>query len=365
MKRILHILDSMGVGGIQTFIMNIYRSIDREKIQFDFLLHHRYEKSFDDEIIRLGGKIYYLPSRKEGIEKNKRALDDFFKKHKEYKIVHEHESSLSYIEPLVAAKNNGVPVRIIHSHSTRMPGSLIHIILHYLNSLRLHKVATHYLSCGELAGKWMYGKSSVKGKYDIVYNGIELDKYEFSQYIRETMRAEIGLKGEIVIGHVGRFSKVKNHRFLLDIFKAFHVRHSNSKLVLVGDGELSNNIKNYATEIGISKSIIFLGNRNDVNRVLNAFDIMVMPSLYEGFPIVAIEAQANGLPLYLSNTITKEALIKSNVHAIKLDSSAEYWANSIDINLKRDIDNKILFEKGFDIRNIVKKITELYIKENI
>lgn len=365
MKRILQIVDSMGLGGIQSFIMNVYRVIDKEKIQFDFLLHNKPENSYDDEILKMGGRIYYLPARSEGIKKNKCALDDFFRKHKEYEVVHEHESSLSYIEPLVAAKKNGVPVRIMHSHNTKISGSVMHIVLHNMHSHIIHKVATHYLACGELAGKWMYGKSKVKDKFCIVYNGINLKDYEYDDQVRNIMRAELGIKNEVVVGHAGRFMKVKNHKFLLDIFKVFHDNYRESILILAGDGDLLENIKEYAKKIGISECVKFLGMRRDINRVIQAMDVMVMPSLYEGFPVIAIEAQANGLPVYLSDTITKEAVIKDNVHMIELKATAEEWERSIRNDLRRIPDNQILYNKGFDINDIAKKLINLYINGNI
>ena len=365
MKRILQIVDSMGLGGIQSFIMNVYRSIDREKIQFDFLLHHRPNNSYDEEILKMGGKIFYLPARNEGINKNRRALYEFFKNHKEYEVVHEHESSLSYIEPFVAAKKNGVPVRIIHSHNTKMTGNIMHNILHKLHSFDIDKVATHYLACGELAGQWMYGKSKVKDKFCIIYNGIRLKDYEYNDEIRKNMRVAFGIKNEIVVGHAGRFMEVKNHKFLLDIFKEFHGNYGDSLLILAGDGDLYDDIQKYAKDIGISDYVKFLGMRNDIEKVIQAMDVMVIPSLYEGFPVIAIEAQANGLPVYLSDTITKEAVIKDNVHIVKLESTAKEWERSIRSDLRRITDNQILYDKGFDVNDVAKKLANLYINGNI
>ena len=365
MKRVLQIVDSMGYGGIQSFIMNVYRLIDREEIQFDFLLHHKPSNSYDDEILKMGGKIFYLPSRSEGVLKNRKALNEFFKNHKEYNVVHEHESSLSYIEPLVIAKNHGVQVRIMHSHNTKMTQNIMHNMLHNLHSINIDKVATNYLACGELAGQWMYGKSKVKDKFYVLYNGISLKDYAYDAELRKSMRKELGIHNEIVIGHAGRFTKVKNQKFLLEIFKEFHNKYENSFLVLAGDGDLFEKMQEYAKELNISEYVKFLGMRNDIKRVIQAMDVMVLPSLHEGFPVIAIEAQANGLPVYLSDTITTEAVIKENVHIVKLDLTAKEWAQNISSDLRRIPDNHILYNKGFDVNDVIKKLTNLYINGSI
>lgn len=361
MIRVLQVVDHMGLGGIQAFIMNVYRNIDRNKVQFDFLVHKKGGNTFAEEINRLGGIIHYVPARNEGILKNRRALDSFFKEHPEYKVVHQHESSLSYIEPLIAAKNNNVPIRIIHSHNTRMGNSLIHKILHTLNSKRIHRIATHYLACGKLAGEWLYGKSKVKDKFTVVINGIKLSNFEFNEIVRGKVRNDLCVDDDTtVFCHIGRFDTVKNHVFLVDIFNEIIKINPNSKLVLVGNGVLMNAIENKVNDLGLNDNVSFLGLRNDINQIVQGADAVLLPSLYEGFPVTAIEAQAAGLPFFMSDSVSKEALIKRNSYALSLRYSAKQWAEFIIPRIERQIDNSIMYEKGFDIQNTVLTLYKIY-----
>ena len=362
MTRILQITDHMGLGGIQAFIMNVYRHINRDKIQFDFLLHHKNAVTYDDEIEKLGGKIYYLPSRRDGILKNRKALNEFFRMHPEYQIVHMHQSSLSYIEPLIAAKNNGIKIRIIHSHSSSAPGSPIHKIIHSINRKRIAKIATHYFSCGILASEWMYKGSGIEDKVEIVANGIDLHEYTYNEDVRRTIRKELGIKDQqLVIGHIGRFNTVKNHKFLIECFSVFHKLNPSSLLIMAGTGPLLEDMNNLAFELGICDAVRFLGFRSDVAQLLSAMDVFVLPSLYEGFPVSAVEAQASGLPLIMSSSISNEVVVKENVIQIPLESGVKTWAKAIySISLRRLEDNQILFEKGYDISNTVKYLSNLY-----
>ena len=362
MKRILQIKDSMGMGGIQAFIMNVYRNIDREKYQFDFLLHQKMENGYDDEILKMGGNIYYIPSRHEGIIKNRKALEKFFSKHPEYTVVHQHESSLTYIEPLVIAKKYNVPVRIMHSHSTRASGSKIHTLLHKINIHRIKNVATNYFACGELAGKWMYNGSGVEKKVIIVNNGIDIKKYSFDETIRKKLRIELGLDKKFVIGNVGRFSEVKNHTFLIDVFNEFVKLYPDSELVLVGDGDLQQDMKNKVKKLSLSDKVQFLGIRRDVHTILMSFDYVVIPSLYEGFPVTAIEAQAIGVPCLISDSVTKDVVINNNVKMLSLRESADVWADQIYKNKKvqRNSNKEGLIKKGFDIATTTDYLLEIY-----
>ena len=364
MQRILHIVDSMGMGGIQAFIMNVYRSIDHTKYQFDFLLHHKMKDSYDDEIIKLGGKIYYLPARGDGILKNRKALDDFFELHKEYKVVHQHESSLTYIEPLLAAKKNGVEVRIIHAHSTRASGSFVHNILHKINK-KIAYVATNYFACGELAGHWMYDGTGVEKDVIIINNGINTAQFRYNETIRKEYRKKYNLQNSFVIGNVGRFSEVKNHQFLIEIFYQYLKMNSNAKLVLVGDGELFEDVKQQVAELNIEKEVMFLGVQRHIAELEQMFDYMIIPSLYEGFPVTAIEAQAAGVPCLISDSITKDVLINENVKMISLKKEALKWAEAIDKSETRIVDNSRLIQGGFDIKDTVNRVVSIYEKGTV
>ena len=339
--------------------MNVYRPIDREEVQFDFLVHHIDDGPFYQEIESMGGKVYCLPARNEGLLKNKIALRKFFAEHKEYSVVHMHESSLSYIEPLVAAKSAGVPVRIIHSHSTHILGSKLHIILHRLHSLKIHKVATHYLACGDLAGKWLYGKSKVKN-FTIIYNGINLESFKFNPDIRKQVRNELAVGDAFVLGHVGRFMQVKNHKFLVEVFNEILKIQPDSYLVLAGTGELLESTKEYCKYLGIADRVKFLGVRKDISSLLQAMDAMILPSIYEGFPVTVVEAEASGLPVIMSDSITDEVMIKSNIIKISLEQTASRWAEKICQHHNRIIDNGLLYEAGLDISETSNKLLQLY-----
>jgi len=244
MIRVLHILNRMDRGGAETFIMNVYRKIDRNKVQFDFLLHTTDDCAYNCEIKALGGKIFSVPPRNKGILKNKRALDKFFSEHKEYKVVHQHVSSLSYVEPLRVAERHDVPIRIIHSHSTRESGILIHKYLHNWNKNFLKYFATHYFACSDLAARWICGDDMYnKGEILIIKNGIDTISFKFNKRYRKEIREEFGINDKFVLGHVGRFTYAKNHDFIIDVFKEVHDFNKDAILLLVGDGEKRTLIK--------------------------------------------------------------------------------------------------------------------------
>lgn len=360
MKRVLQVVNHMGIGGIQAFIMNVYRVIDKEKYQFDFLVNRHVPNSYEEEIAQMGGRIFVTPARNKGLWKNKLELEHFFASHKEYCAIHMHESSLSYIEPLIVAKKIGFNNLIIHSHSTGVNNSLIHKALHRYNQTRIQKYADWYIACGELAKDWMYGKSKIYDNSIIITNGIDIDKYSFDKTVRQRLRNELDLEENFVIGHIGRFSNVKNHLFLLKIFLEVLKKKTDVKLVLVGDGELKESIKNKASEMGILDNVLFLGARNDVHCLVQAMDCFVMPSFYEGFPVTVIEAEASGLPVVMSDTITKEVLLKDNVKMCSLQSDPKIWADTIIGNQERIVDNTGLIQSGLSIQNTVQKLEKIY-----
>lgn len=362
MDRILQVLDCLDMGGIQTFIMNVYRNIDREKLQFDFLVFRPQEQFFEKEILSLGGNVYKVAGRREGIWKHKKALKDFFENHPEYKVIHYHTSSLSDVEVLIEAKRGNVPVRVIHSHNTKASGSKIHTFLHHYNKKRINNIATDYLACGELAAEWFYRGTPAETKAVVVYNGIDCSQYAYNESLRKKIRKELGIENCLVIGHVGRFAEVKNHKFLIELFAEL-CQHDPTKayrLLLVGDGPLKTEMEQLVNRLQISDKVLFLGNRSDVASLLQGMDVMVMPSFYEGFPVAAIEAQAASLPCFLSDSITAKAAIKANVHMIGLNEPFEKWISEILGDTSRIVDNTQLIEAGFDIRTTVEKLKTIY-----
>lgn len=355
--RILNIVPNMRAAGIETFIMNVYRNIDRNKVQFDFLVHNKRREFFDDEIERLGGRIYRLSYKDDkNLFKYIKALNNFFKTHKEYKIVHGHMQSMMPLY-LMIAKKNKIPVRIAHSHNGNFEKTLKGFILHIFSRFSKY-FSTENLACSEIAGKYLFGNK----KFEVIYNGIDIDKFKFDENIRNKKRKELNISDDMfVIGHIGRFELQKNHEFILKIFENFVNDNPNSCLVLIGEGRLEKKIKENAEKFYFKEKIKFLGVRNDINELYNVMDVFILPSLYEGLPVVGIEAQNNGVPCLFSNTITNELKINNNVKFLNL-SKPEEWIKELklirnDYNTNRNIINK----NKFDIKIISNKIQNSYL----
>lgn len=364
MIRVLHVLASMNIGGAETFIMNVYRNIDRNKVQFDFLLHTNKISAYNDEILALGGKIFCISPRNEGVLKNYIELNNFFKHNNEYRIVHQHLSSLSYVEPLKFARKYGVPIRILHSHSTREGGSFFHKYIHNLNKLSVEKVATNYFACSDLAAKWMFGKKQYNSNnYDIINNGVSMEKFSFENDSRIEMRKTLGLDNKFIVGHLGNFVYPKNHEFIIQLFKKIKEQNPESILMLVGDGDLREKIEKNVAELGLRESVIFTGTRKEVQKYLWAMDVFVFPSHYEGFPVTLVEAQASGLPCVVSTNITRQVSITNDIYFMDLKSGIEAWANKIiELGRKNDRCNKSnqIIDLEFDIANVAKKLESFY-----
>jgi glycosyltransferase involved in cell wall biosynthesis len=368
MIRVLQVVSSMDRGGLETFIMNVYRNIDRSRVQFDFLVHTKKECAYNEEIRCLGGKIFSVPSRREGIFKNSRELNSFYRGHPEYNIVHMHESCLSYVRPLYCAKKNGIQVRILHSHNTGLSkGEYVHKVLHVLHQKQLQELATDYFACSYEAGNWMFGKDKVEFEY--IKNGIESQPFIYNKIVREKYREELGLKDQVVLGHIGRFTFAKNHTFLLDIFYELHKISNQFSLLLIGKGELEEEIHKKACELNIDKKVIFLGERADIPQLLQAMDMIVFPSIYEGLPVTLIEAQAAGLHCIVADTVTKQVNISTLIEYVSLHKSASAWAeiicNSLQYKRVNQLEN--LKSSGFDIKETAEWIQKFYLtkgKEN-
>lgn len=366
MIRVLEVVASMNRGGVETTLMNILRTIDREKVIMDFLVTTDEECDYYDEIRELGGLIYSVPNRRKGVFKNKKALDDFFRVHNEYKIVHMHGASLSYIEPLIAAKKNGVPVRIIHSRNTRQNGSRVHVLLHFYHRLFIKNIATHFFACSKLAADWMYGNKIQLDRWTMINNGIITDKFVFNQNKRDEIRKELNINNdEYAIVNVGRLADQKNHLFLLKVFVGVLKRDSSAKLFLVGDGPNRVLIENFIRENGIEDSVSLLGVRSNIYDLLQGMDLFFMPSLYEGLPGSVIEAQGSSLPCILSDSITKEVAVTNLVEYLSLNDGIDMWVESIlkKKNYKRRNTKDEIVNAGFDMNTIAMKLEEFYIEE--
>lgn len=362
--RIAHVIGKWVGGGVEAVVMNYYRAIDRNKIQFDFICDEDSTNIPYAEIEKLGGKVILIPPYQK-IMKYQRELKRVLK-NGEYKIVHSHINALS-IFSLRVAKKAGVPVRIAHSHSTtnkkEWKKNLMKQVLRPFSKV----FATNYMCCSELAGRWLFGdKEYDKGTVYLLNNAIDSDKFIYNEKVRKSKRKELDIKDDIlIIGHIGRFVEQKNHKFLIDIFNEIHKLEQNSMLLMAGKGPLTEKIKEMVDELGLNNSVKFLGQRNDTSELYQAFDVFLLPSLYEGLPVVGVEAQASGLLCYLSNDMTKETKILESTVFMSLHNSSKEWARNIlqDIKkYKRSKTKEVMSNSIFCIKNESKKLENKYLE---
>ena len=368
--RILHVVTWMSAGGLETFIMNLYRHIDRDLVQFDFLVMREQRAFYDDEIEQLGGIIYRVPPiGVRSLQSNWRALKTFFQEHP-YRIVHSHIDTLSTL-PLRAAKSAGVPVRIAHSHNTnmdidgKMPFRLTSRIL-------LPSQATGFMACSIEAGQWLFGeKRSARGQVRVIPNGVDTERFRFSPNRRREMRNALGIPAEVpVMLHVGRFSPQKNHSFLLEIFSELMHINPQAHLILVGAGTGLASAEHRVNAYGLGSNVHFMGVRSNVQDFLSASDIFVLPSLYEGLPVTLIEAQSSGIVCFASaGRVPSEANVSSSVHFIGLKRGAEYWAERIaqvrlPSNSERLRGAQLVADAGYDIQGVAQQMQDFYLNKH-
>lgn len=360
--RVLHVLQRMEAAGVQTLLMNLYRKIDRNKVQFDFLVHYSTPQFFDKEIEELGGRIYRLSVREDyNLIKYYRELNAFFREHKEYKVVHGHMHTLGAIYLHVAKKYN-VPIRIAHAHTNGTQRDKKMLLKLLMN--RLYSVEANYLfACSDAAGKYMFGTKP----FDVINNAIITDDFVFSKIVRNKKRNELGVDGCLVIGNVGRFEIQKNQRFTVEVFEEILKKHPNSVLLLIGTGSMENEIKNIVLERDLQNKVKFLGNRRDVAALYQAMDVFLMPSLFEGLGIVGVEAQAAGTPLVCSNTLPKEIDVSPLIYRISLDEGSDVWAKVVvdaskDDNAHKDMKRHIV-EAEYDMSGLAEKMQRFYLEK--
>ena len=359
MLRILHIVTYMGRGGLESMLMNYYRKIDRSKMQFDFLVHRDFEADYDQEIQSLGGHIFHI-SRLVPWSRNYRAeLKNFFHAHPEYQIIHVHQDCLSSVA-LQCAKECGIPVRCAHAHSSSAVKDLKYPIKLFYRH-KISKYATNLFACNQSSGEWMF----CGAPFQIVKNAIDLAQYRFSPETALTTKSTLGLTNQFVVGHVGRFRTEKNHKFLIQIFHALLKKQENAVLMLVGDGDLENTIKEQVQSLAIQDKVMFLGARSNVPQLMQAMDVFTFPSLYEGFGMVALEAQAAGLPCIISDQIPSECIVTNLVSQLSLELTPELWADKL--LQYQDTPHKDTYsdigQAGFDITENAKKLQDFYLEQ--
>ena len=329
--RVLQVVTHMGRGGLESMLMNYYRHIDRERVQFDFLVHRQERAAFDDEIESLGGKLYRLPRLVPWSEGYLAALNHFFDEHPEYKIVHVHQDCLSSVILRAAAQHN-IPVRIAHSHNTALRKSPLRwakMLLHRMGRRYLGRYATALWACSRDAASFLFSQRDLTARgYTFIPNGIALSRFRFDPKQREAARAELGCSDGVLIGNVGRLCYQKNQEFLLDILPAMLTREPRARLLLVGEGADEEKLRSRAAALNIADRVIFYGVTGGVERLLWAMDVFAFPSRFEGLGIVAIEAQAAGLPVVCSEHIPIEALLSPETRQVPL-SDAAGWAEAL------------------------------------
>lgn len=362
--RVAQIVGKWIGGGVESVVMNYYRHIDRTKIQFDFICDEDSTNIPYEEIEKLGGKVILIPPYQK-VFKYHKVLKKILKD-ADYKIVHSHINTLSVFS-LFAAKCARIPVRIAHSHSTTNKKEKKKNALKQLLRTFSKLFATDYMCCSELAGRWLFGnKEYDKGNVYLLNNAIDIDKFKYNEEVRKRIREELNIQDNtLVIGNVGRFVEQKNHRFLIEIFNEIHKQNDNSILLLAGQGPLMGEIKIKVKNLGLEKCVKFLGQRKDINELYQAFDVFCLPSLYEGLPVVGVEAQATGLLCVFSKDMTKETKILESTQFLSLNQKASEWAKIIldksELNCKKDT-SKEMSENGFDINIEANKLEKIYRK---
>lgn len=363
--RILHVLGTLNLGGAESRVMDLYRNIDHSKIQFDFLIHSEGIQHYEKEAESLGGKVYRLPRFKVyNYFSYKKAVKDFFKEHPEIKAVHGHMTSTAGIY-LPLAKKQGIPMTIAHARSAGVDSGLKGKLTLFLRR-NLKNKTDYCFTCSALAGEAVFGKKAMKeGRVQILPNAIEADKYSYNEEIRIKIRKELGIENQLVLGHVGRFSFMKNHKFILDIFEELVKIESNAILLFLGEGEYREEIRSLVKEKRWEEKVLFLGNKRNVSDYYQAMDFFIFPSIFEGLPGTVVEAQAAGLPCLISDTITKEVMITPLVRQLSLKQSPSVWAREVFSLLskenKRDTKPLSLVKKsGFDVKAQVEKMTSFY-----
>ncbi len=356
--RILYINGGlMHRNGTEAFMMNYYRHFDRSRLQIDFVVHGDGEGEYDDEIRLLGGEIFHVPVKSRHPFAYAPALRQIFARG--YSVVHTHTDAMgAWI--LKIAKECGVPVRIAHSHNTShaTKNPLKYALNEYARK-NIAKYATHCFACSQKAGEWLFGEHP----FTVIRNAIDLKKFSFRPSVREEVRAELGLNAsDFVIGHVGRFALQKNHVFLLEAFRAYAAEDKRAKLLLVGDGELQGEMRERAADYGLSDRVLFSGVRADMDRLYNAMDVFVLPSLFEGLPVVGLEAQANGLEAFFSENVSRETgIAQEGVRFLPLKT--ETWVQALrGVSSVRRDNAPALRAAGYDIETESARLQDFYLQ---
>lgn len=368
MKRLLCIVGGMNVGGAETFLMKLYRSIDREKYQMDFAVAISGEGAYDKEILSFGGKIYHIRAKSKGLLRNFKDVKRIVKENGYNYVMRVSQHSLSALE-LLAAKKGGAKVCAFRSSNSGTDSqSAKEKLLHKLCLFMPKYYANVKIAPSTEAARFMFGNKCVaKNEVHILHNAVDLGVYHFDEQARKNIRNEFSVdENAKIIGHIGRFAPQKNHSFLIDVFNEISKKEPDAVFMIVGKGELEEQIKTKVKDLGLEKKVIFTGVRTDIPALLSAMDAFVFPSFYEGMPNTVIEAQSTGLPCIISDSITKEANVTGLVKFLPLSDSVETWSdtalNDIGTSDRNSVKEKFITNR-YDIQSVVKDFTQIIFGE--
>lgn len=357
-KRILMIGMGANTGGVESYIINLIRNVDREKYQFYFL--YRGKIAYEKEVIDLGVELIPVDASRHNPIKYIKTFNEIFKKYK-FDVVYYNTCDIKSMDMIMFGKKYGVPVRIIHSHNSYhiVPPKLLHKFTEKWCRNNLDNYATKLLACSDIAGDWMFEKHN----YNVINNGIKTEKFTFDVTIRDEKREYLDIKEKYVVGFIGRLEEQKNPLFLIDVFAQLYKKRNDAILLVVGDGSMKDKMIEHASKYDVLNAVKFMGVCSNINELMNVMDCFLLPSLFEGLPFVLVEAQTNGLPCVVSTNVSSESNINGEVKFISLDESSEYWANevaSVKSNFDRSKYVDIMKRKQFDIGDTI-KIVEQYL----
>lgn len=324
MIRVLHYGLSTNTGGIESYLLDLTRTIDRTRFHFGFTHVRDGLPCYRDELASLGAEFFPVTPRRTSPRRNRSDLDDLFRRER-FDILHCHLNTLSYIEPIRAALRHDCRV-LIHSHNSGAKRSLVTNALHWFHFVTLPRKRVRMIAVSRLAGEWLFGKSA---DFTVINNGIDVDKFRFNEQARQELREQLNIEDRLVVGSVAAFLPAKNHSFLLRVFQSVLQHRPDAVLLLVGGGPLESDVRKLTVELGIAESVRFLGRRGDVPALLSAMDVLLLPSLFEGFPLAVMEAQAAGLPCLLSDAITDEVVVSEHCQRLPLSWTPEAWAERL------------------------------------
>lgn len=360
MKRLLCIVSAMNAGGAETFLMKIYRHLDKSQYQLDFCVNVNEQSFYDDEIKKLGGRIYYIPAKSNNFRAYSTGLENLIKENQYENVLRITSNAFGFLDCRIA-KKAGAKKCIVRSSNSADAEGFYARLFHYMGRLLYSKYVDVRLAPSDLAAQYTFGKEAYHGgKVHILRNGLDLDMYTFDESERIRERRSLGIKpDEILVGHIGRFMKQKNHSFLINVFSELHKQIPSSKMVLIGNGTLMDGIKKMVEKKSLEKDVIFAGVRGDVPNLMSALDVLLLPSFYEGMPNVVIEAQANGLPCIISDTITREADVTNLVKYNSINNTEIWVSDIISMSKTKRIDTKSVMKKsGYDINSVLQQFVE-------